>query len=68
MKVPNIKFSRELTYKLVCSLLPVLVRFSRSTGISDVTSLADYINSLTVDQFCDFKFTDVLEVSNDMAD
>lgn len=66
MKISKNKFSRELSYKTITSLAQVLCRFSDSTGISDVHELFDYICNLSVDEFCDFKFTDSLpEVTDD---
>lgn len=50
------KLSRELTYKTVVGVLGVLQRFSDSTGITNVTDLVDYITSLSVDEFCDYRF------------
>lgn len=59
VKLPNLtdtKVTRQATYKLVTSVLPVLVRFANSTGITDINHLSDYILSLSVDEFCDYKF------------
>lgn len=61
VKLPNLtdtKATRQATYKLVTSVLPVLVRFSNSTGITDINQLSDYILLLSVDEFCDYKFND----------
>ena len=59
-KLTDNKVSREATYKLVTSMLPILVRFANSTGITDINELSDYIFSLSVDEFCDYKFDDTL--------
>lgn len=55
-KLTDTKATRQATYKLVTSILPILVRFSNSTGITDINELSDYILSLSVDEFCYFKF------------
>ena len=66
MKISKNKLARELSYKTMTSLAQVLCRFSDSTGIHDVHELTDFICNLSVDQFCDFKFTDSsLEVTDD---
>lgn len=55
-KASKNKLARELIYKTVVGILPVLVRFSASTGITDINQLSDYIQGLSVDEFCDYKF------------
>lgn len=58
-KLGNNKLSRDLSYKMTIGICDVLVRFSQSTGITDVNELVEFIKGLSVDEFCDFKFKDV---------
>lgn len=63
-KVFGNKLSRQVVYKTVIGILPVLQRFSHSTGITNIDDLSCLINSMTVDEFCNFKFTDNIDSNN----
>lgn len=55
-KASKMKIARELSYKTVTGLLPVLQRFADSLGVYDINELSDIICNMSVDEFCDFKF------------
>lgn len=64
-KASKMKIARELSYKTVTGLLPVLQRFADSLGVYDIDELADIICNMSVDEFCDFKFKD--SIADDLA-
>lgn len=58
------KIARQLTYKTVTGILPVLHRFAATLGINDIDELSTIICNMSVDEFCDFKFNDISDVED----
>lgn len=50
------KIARQITYKTVTGILPILQRFASDLGVTDINELSDIILNMSVDEFCDFKF------------
>lgn len=50
------KVSRQLFYKTVVGVFPILIRFAANFEEYDVRRLFDIIQSMTVDEFLDYKF------------
>lgn len=52
------KMTRQLTYKTIIGILPILQRFAADLGVTDINELADILSNMTVDELCDYKFKD----------
>lgn len=63
-KVSKNKIARELSYKTVTGLLPVLERFADSLEVENIHDLSQIIQSMSVDEFCDYKFKDQEVISD----
>lgn len=50
------KLARQLTYKTVTGILPILQRFAADLGVTDINELSDIILNMSCDEFCDYKF------------
>lgn len=57
-KASKNKLARQLTYKTVVGILPVLQRFAAKLNIYDIVELSTVITNMSVDEFCDFKLED----------
>lgn len=60
-KASKNRLARELTYRTVIGILPILQRFASDFDVSDINLLSDLILSMSVDEFCDHKFKDSSE-------
>lgn len=56
------KIVKDVTYKTTVGLLKTVTKMANQEGISDINDVLSWIESLTVDEFCDYKFTDVPEL------
>lgn len=69
MKLPKNLGQNKMTYKLVhqtcLGVATTLIRFSDSTGITDLRELRDFIANLSPEEFAKFKFKDSDPVSID---
>lgn len=50
------KLARQLTYKTVTGILPILQRFAADLDVHDINDLSDIILNMSCDEFCDYKF------------
>lgn len=56
------KIVKDVTYKTTVGLLKTVTKMANQEGISDINDVLSWIESLTVDEFCDYKFADVPEL------
>jgi hypothetical protein len=54
MKASKNAIARQLTYKTVVGILPVLERFADALGVTDIHLLSAAIRNMSCDQFCDY--------------
>lgn len=57
-KLRDNKMTRQITYKTIIGILPILQRFSADLGVTDINELAAILSNMTVDELCDYKFKD----------
>ena len=50
--------TRQITYKTIIGILPILQRFASDLGVTDINELAGILTNMTVDELCDYKFKD----------
>lgn len=55
-KASKNKLARQLTYKTVTGILPILQRFASDLDVHDIDELATIILNMSCDEFCDYKF------------
>lgn len=55
-KASKNKLARQLTYKTVTGILPILQRFASDLDVHDIDELAMIILNMSCDEFCDYKF------------
>lgn len=58
IKASKNALARQLTYKTVVGILPVLQRFAAKLNIYDIVELSTVITNMSVDEFCDFNLED----------
>lgn len=56
------KIVKDVTYKTTVGLLKTVTKMANHEGISDINDVLSWIESLSVDEFCDYKFADVPEL------
>lgn len=56
------KIVKDVTYKTTVGLLKTVTKMANQEGISDINDVLSWVESLTVDEFCDYKFFDVPEL------
>lgn len=52
---------KKVTYNTAAGILKTIVKMADQEGITDIHQVNDWIQSLTVDEFCDYKFVEASE-------
>lgn len=47
---------KKVTYNTAVGILKTIVKMADQEGLSDIHQVNDWIHSLSVDEFCDYKF------------
>lgn len=55
-KASKNKLARQLTYKTVTGILPILQRFASDLDVHDIDELSTIILNMSCDEFCDYQF------------
>lgn len=49
---------KKVTYNTAAGILKTIVKMADQEGLTDIHQVNDWIQSLTVDEFCDYKFVE----------